>query len=64
MIGKLREHLRDNDSDAGDLLEALIVQLKAEGLASNFSQVARAIEGIDFSGALEKLDEALGATPK
>ncbi|RYE40962.1 MAG: response regulator [Hyphomicrobiales bacterium] len=57
LLVRLRKLLSDSDADAGDLLEALVTQLEADGdpLAESLSVVSRAVERIDFDHALEAL---------
>lgn len=61
MLVRLRQLLLENDAEAGDLLEVLIEQLVRDGdpLSVHLGGVARAIDRIDFDGALAALDKAL-----
>ncbi len=63
LLQGLRKLLRDDDAEAGDLLETLTAQLVAEGdpLAAELAAVARAIDRIDFEGALAALDRVHAA---
>ena len=64
LLNRLRKLLKSNDAEAGDLLDALVDRLNAEGnaLARALAPVSRAIENIDFDAALQKLDAAMAAT--
>ncbi|MFZ4287340.1 response regulator [Variovorax sp. HJSM1_2] len=61
LLSRLRKLLQSNDAEAGDLLDLVQDKLTAEGhtLAKALAPVARAIENIDFDGALQKLDAAV-----
>ncbi|CAN7428326.1 PAS domain S-box protein [Acidovorax sp. LjRoot66] len=65
LLGRLRKLLGDSDADAGDVLEALVARLAADGdpLAQSLSVVNRAIERIDFDRALEALGALAPAHP-
>jgi hypothetical protein len=54
-LEKLKGLLEDSDSDAGDVLDALLEKLGNAPLAKQLKPVATAIEGFDFDTALEKL---------
>jgi two-component system sensor histidine kinase/response regulator len=55
MLDKLQGLLEDSDSEAADILEALLEKLAGSPLAKQLKPVAAAIEGFDFDAALEKL---------
>jgi two-component system sensor histidine kinase/response regulator len=69
LLNRLRKLLQSNDAEAGDLLDTVLEKLAAEGhglgsvLGSALAPVARAIENIDFDGALQKLDAAVATVP-
>jgi len=65
LLARLRKLLGDSDADAGDVLEALVARLAADGdpLADALSAVNRAIERIDFDRALEALGALAPAHP-
>ncbi|CAN7500293.1 PAS domain S-box protein [Acidovorax sp. LjRoot118] len=65
LLVRLRKLLGDSDADAGDVLEALVSRLAADGdpLADALSAVNRAIERIDFDRALEALGALAPAHP-
>ena len=54
-LAKLTKLLEESDSEAGDILSALIDKAKGTPLASKLKPVAIATEGFDFDAALEKL---------
>ena len=64
LLNRLRKLLLSNDAEAGDMLDALVDHLTAEGntLAKALTPVSRAIESIDFDAALQRLDAAVAAT--
>jgi CheY-like chemotaxis protein len=55
-LDKLKALLEESDSEAGDVLAALLEKLGNAPLASALKPVAAAIEGFDFDAALEKLN--------
>ncbi|OAN50555.1 PAS domain S-box protein [Magnetospirillum moscoviense] len=57
-LGRLAALLRDSDSEAGDVLKALILKIAGTDLAKALRPVAAAIEDCDLDGALEKLTAA------
>ncbi len=65
LLARLRKLLGDSDADAGDVLDALVARLAADGdpLAEALSVVGRAIERIDFDRALEALGALAPAHP-